>query len=186
MGRVRRALLRAHNTLLGRLVLGPLFAYVRLAVGEVRRLQRHDYGHLGHWLVHVPAVAAVLYWVVVVCGIPVWVYVLGFAYPGLSLTMLRSFAEHRPAREPACRTAVVEAGPLMRLLYLNNTLHASHHARPELPWYELPAHYRAHRAEILAANGGYLFRGGYLEQVRRFLVRPKDEPVHPLAAAIAP
>ena len=41
-GALRRALLRARNTLLGRLVLGPAFAYAELAAGEVRRLGAGD------------------------------------------------------------------------------------------------------------------------------------------------
>ena len=179
MGLLRRGVLRARNTLLGRLLLGPLVAYAELAVSETRRLRAGDYSHLPAWLAHMPAVAAVLYWAHAVCGIPLWAYVLFFAFPGLSLTMLRSFAEHRPAREVAHRTVVVEAGPLMSLLYLNNNYHAPHHARPDLPWYDIPAYWRANRAAFLERNGGYVFRG-FGEQFRRFLVRPKDEPVHPL------
>ena len=181
MGRLRRAMLRAHNTLLGRLAFGPLVACARLAAAEARRLRAGDHGHAASWLAHVAAVAAVLYWTTVVCGIPPWAYVLLFAYPGLSLTLLRSFAEHRPAPEPAHRTVVVEAGPLMSLLYLNNNYHAPHHARPGLAWYAIPAYWRADRAAILERNGGYVF-GGYGGQFRRFLFRPKAEPVHPLDA----
>ncbi len=180
MGRLRRGVLRARNTLLGRLVLGPATAYGELAAAETRRLRGGDYSHVAVWLAHIPAVAAVLYWAVGVCGIPPLAYILLFAYPGLSLTMLRSFAEHRPASDVARRTVVVETGPLMSLLYLNNNYHAPHHARPELPWYDIPAYYRANRAEILSRNGDYRF-DGYGEQFRRFLVRPKDEPVLPPA-----
>lgn len=182
MGGARRALLRARNTLLGRLCLGPPMACVELAVVEARRVRAGDFDHLPVWLGHVAAVAAVLYWAVGICGIPPWEYVAFFAYPGLSLTMLRSFAEHRPAPEPAQRTVVVDASPPMRLLYLNNNYHAPHHARPELAWYDIPAYLRANRAAILGDNGGYAFRG-YAEQFRRFLVRPKDAPVHPGIAA---
>ncbi|MFQ5785563.1 MAG: fatty acid desaturase [Alphaproteobacteria bacterium] len=178
MGWPGRALLRARNTLLGRLALGSAMAYAELAVCEVRRLRAGDTSHLAHWLAHVPAVAAVLYWALGVCGIPFWVYVACFAYPGLSLTMLRSYAEHRPAVEVGHRSAVVEAAWPFRLLFLNNNYHAPHHAHPAMPWYDLPADYRANRAAYLEGNGGYLFRG-YGEQFRRFLLRLKDEPVHP-------
>lgn len=184
MSALRRAFLRARNTLAGRLLLGPASAYCELAVSEVRRLRAGDHGHVRHWLVHVFTVAAVLYWVVGVCGIPLWAYVLFFAYPGLSLTMLRSFAEHRPARDFAHRTAVVEAGPLFRLLFLNNNYHAPHHNHPGLAWYDLPADYRANREAYLAGNGDYLFTG-YGEQFRRFLLWPKDEPIHPFVTARA-
>ncbi len=182
MSRPMRALLVARNSLAGRLLLGPAFACAGLAAAEAARLARGDFGHLRIWLWHIPAVAAVLYWAVGVCGIPFWAYVAVFAYPGLSLAMLRSFAEHRPARKVAERTAIVEAGPLMRLLFLDNNLHAVHHRHPRMPWYELGAQYRAERAAYLAANGGYLFRG-YGAQARRFLLRPKDSPIHPFAGA---
>ncbi len=39
----------------------------------------------------------VLIWIIGVCGMPVWVYVACFVYPGMSLAMVRSFAEHRSA-----------------------------------------------------------------------------------------
>jgi fatty acid desaturase len=182
MGVLRRALLEARNTLAGRLLLGPAFAYCELAVSESRRLRAGDYSHVPHWLAHVFTVAAVLYWVIGVCGIPLWAYVLFFAYPGLSLTMLRSFAEHRPARESAHRTAVVESGPLFRLLFLNNNYHAPHHKHPGMAWYDLPAEYRGNREAYVTENGGYLF-SGYGEQFRRFLLSPKDAPVHPYVTA---
>lgn len=180
LGPLGRALFRLHNTLPGRLAFGPALACLRLWRDELGLLVRGDLRHLGAWLVHLPVVAGILGWTNVVCGIPVWAYVAFFAYPGLSLTLLRSFAEHRARADVSHRTAVVEAGPLMRLLYLNNSLHAVHHEAPETPWYDLPRLYREDREKVLERNGGYLFRG-YGEQVRRFFFRVKDEPLHPFA-----
>jgi fatty acid desaturase len=118
------------------------------------------------------------YWIFGVCGITLLEYVVLFAYPGLALTLLRSFAEHRPAADPAHRTAIVETGPLMSLLYLNNNLHSVHHNRPDAPWYRLRAIYRDGRAAILTGNGGYRFRG-YAAVLRRFLLTVKDSPEYP-------
>ncbi len=174
----RRWLLWFRNSLVGRLLTGPAFAYVELVVGEWRMIAAGDRSHVNHWLVHIPMVAAVLYWAMAVCGIPFWAYVLFFAYPGLSLTMLRSFAEHRPAVAPAARSAVVESGPLFSLLFLNNNLHSAHHADAGLAWYNLPEWYRANRDAFLDANEGHIY-SGYREQARRFLLTPKDSPVHP-------
>ena len=42
---------------------------------------------------------AILIWVIGVCGMPFWVYVACFVYPGVSLAMVRSFAEHRAEQE---------------------------------------------------------------------------------------
>ena len=74
--------------------------------------------------------------------------------------------------------AIVEGGMAMAALYLNNNLHALHHARMDLPWYALPKAYRLNRDAVLAANGGYRF-DGYGQVIRRYLLWPKDSPVHP-------
>jgi fatty acid desaturase len=96
----------------------------------------------------------------------------------VSLTLVRSFAEHKAANTPLERTAIVEAGAPLALLFLNNNLHYAHHKRPDLPWHALPAYYRAHRGQLLEENGGLLYRG-YREILRLFLLRPVDTPAHP-------
>jgi fatty acid desaturase len=173
-----RALLRLYNTLLGRLVIGPFLVIGQFWWGEGRALARGDRASLRIWLWHVPAVALVLLWVVGVCGISLWQYLLLAVLPGTSLTLVRSFAEHKAAGTPLERTALVEAGPFFSLLFLNNNLHYAHHERPDLPWHALPAYYRAHRPRLLRENGGLLYRG-YREIVQRFLVRTVDTPAHP-------
>ena len=82
-----------------------------------------------------------------------------YVYPGTALILLRSYTEHQPAAEQAQRTAIVEAGPLMRLLFLGNNFHALHHERPGIAWYDLPQVYRAERERVLADNGVFLFAG---------------------------
>ncbi len=173
-----RAYYWMRNSLLGRLLLGPLEAAWRTFQEELLLLLRGDLRHLGHWAVHSAAVALVLVWVIGVCEIPLAEYILLFAYPGLSLTLLRSFLEHRADPDPSRRTVVVEAEALFALLFLNNNLHALHHAEPQLAWYRLPARYRQERARLLNQNGGYRF-SGYLEIFRRYLIRAKEMPCHP-------
>lgn len=179
MGPLHRALLRINMTLAGRLLIGPALSTVGLYVGETRRLLSGDTSHLGIWLRHFAGMAIVLAWAVGVCGMPLWMYVLLVAYPGASLTMLRSFAEHRPAARYEHRIAINRAEPPLALLYLNNNLHAVHHSVPGLAWYDIPGYYRARQAEWEAGNGGYVWRG-YREQLRRHLFVPRDNPVHPL------
>lgn len=179
MSRPVRALLIANNTLAGRMAVGPLLVVGRFWASEARRLLAGDLRVAATWLLHAVLCTALLFWVTLVCGIPLLDYLLLFAWPGLSLTLLRSFAEHRPAARQDARSAIVEAGPLTRLLFLNNNLHALHHARPDLPWYALPAAWRRNRVTILQCNGSYLIAGGYLEIARRFAFTPKDPPVHP-------
>jgi fatty acid desaturase len=66
----------------------------------------------------------------------------------------------------------------MSLLYLNNNLHVSHHARPGVPWYQLPAVHERLAADAVAAAGAGLYTS-YLDVARRFAVRPFAQPVHP-------
>lgn len=179
MGPVRRALRLAMNTLLGRLVLGPPWVALATAAALIRSAMRGDRAHLRHWLPHLPAVALVLVWVIGVCGITLGEYLLLFVYPGTALTLLRSFAEHQAAESVAHRTVLIETGPLMGLLYLHNNLHLVHHNEPGLVWHARPARYRAMRAVLLEANGGYCYRG-YRELFARYLLRPREPVVHPL------
>jgi fatty acid desaturase len=174
-----RAVLWAHNTLLGRLLLGPFLVIGQFLWAEGSALARGDRRHLGIWLWHLPAAALVLIWLVAVCKIPLFAYLALFVLPGASLTLVRSFAEHKAAMTPFERSAVVEAGPFFSLLFLNNNLHYVHHKRPDLPWHALPRYYRRHRRQLLAENGGLLYRHGYAEIVRRFWLRPVDDPAHP-------
>jgi fatty acid desaturase len=173
-----RIVLRAHNTLLGRLVLGPFLVIGQFLGAEARALGRGDRASRRIWLWHVPAVLLVLAWVVGVCGIPPAAYLALFVLPGASLTLVRSFAEHKAAHTPYERTAVVESGRFFSLLFLNNNLHYAHHERPDLPWHALPTYYRANRDRLLRENGGLLYRG-YREIARHFLLRPVDTPAHP-------
>jgi fatty acid desaturase len=184
LSRPARLLRAALHTGAGRLALGPFAIVWRLLAAEAPRLLSGDRRRAAIWAVHAAAVTAVLFWVVAVCRIPLWAYLALFVYPGMSLTLLRSFTEHRPAADQAHRTAVVEAGPVLSLLYLNNNLHLVHHLWPQLPWYELPRRYRARRGELLERNGQFRF-AGYADVLRRFAVRRKDSPVHPRGAGEA-
>lgn len=179
LGPLTRAALYAHNTLLGRLLLGPILVVGQFYWAEIVALRRGDRRNLATWLCHLPLVALVLFWVCGVCAIPLSGYLALFVLPGVSLTLVRSFAEHKAAHTPLERTAIVEAALPFALLFLNNNLHYAHHRRPDLPWHALPSYYRAHSGSLLRENGGLLYRG-YGEILRRFLLRPVDTPAHPI------
>ena len=181
MSKAAQTLLVFNNTLLGRLSIGPLITVSVFWFREARRLLRGDHKYLGVCLRHAVAVVALLWWIVAVCEMPVWQYLVFFAWPGLSLTLLRSFLEHRPAAARSQRTAIVEGTALTRLLFLNNNYHTLHHEQPATPWYKLPKIYQRERDRILAANGGYLYRD-YGEITRRFLLKCKDHPIHPISS----
>lgn len=182
MGAIRRTLLMVHNSLLGRLLLGPPMAVLRLLAEELPLLARGDARRWRIWAGHLASVALVLAWVCWVCGIPLLAYLLLFVYPAMSLTLLRSYAEHSASPVQEKRTACVESGWLMSLLYLNNNLHLSHHSEPWLPWYRLPARWRERREAMLAASGCHPY-AGYRELCRHHLLRGREPVAWPLAGA---
>jgi fatty acid desaturase len=178
MGPFGRMITAANNTLPGRLIIGPFVALAALWGSEASRLLKGDFSHAGLWFRHALGVAAVLYWVMVVCAMPLWLYLVAFAYAGLSFSRLRSFAEHQYAGTKEERTAIVENTPAFGLLFLHNNLHIVHHSLPQLAWYRIPALYRKHRADFIALNGGLIY-DGYIEVARRYFVRQHHQPVHP-------
>lgn len=176
MGPVTRTLAWADSTLLGRLLLGPWLVVARCWRSEIHRVLTGDTRNVGIWFAHLTGTALLLM-VADALGLPPWQYVLFFAWPGLALTLQRSYGEHRPAADNARATAVVEAGPLWSLLYLNNNFHRVHHAEPGLAWYRIPALYREHRDTWLTSNDGYLY-AGYGDLWRKHALTPRS-PVHP-------
>ena len=184
LGPVGRFVVELQASLLGRLVIGPLWSPSRFWLEEARKILRGDRTHRRIWAWHALFVALLLVWVLIVCRMPFWQYVLGFAYLGTALTLLRSFAEHKARDHVEQRTAVVEGSLVLGLLFLNNNLHVVHHRWPTLPWYRLPRVYAENRDAMLVENGGLVYRS-YLEVVRRFLFEPHDAPVHPQGRAPA-
>lgn len=173
-----KTLLQLNTTAAGRLTLGPLLTVALFLRAEIRDLRADVPGRRRIWLHHTGLAGVVLLWVVGVCGMPLWLYLVAFVYPGSALILLRSLAEHRAETEPGHRTAIVEGAPVLGLLFLFNNLHAVHHTRPRLPWYRIPAAYRRERESWIAGNGGLLYRG-YGDVLRRYLLTPHHHPVHP-------
>ena len=170
--------MRFRNTVLGRLLVGPIIVAGNLWWHEAWRLLRGNRRAWRAWTLNALACGLILAWVIGVCDIPLLSYVLVFVWPGISLTLLRSFAEHRAEEDPEGRSVVVDAAWPLALLFLNNNLHWLHHDEPGIPWYDLPARYRARRAAILDANGNYRFHG-YGEILRRYLFTPREPVLHP-------
>lgn len=178
MSPAARGLRIAMNCLVGRLILGPFVVVFGFLSSEARRVGRRDAVAIADWLAHVLAAVPVLLWLIFVAEMPLTSYLAFFVLPGTSLVLLRSFLEHRPAHLVEERTALVEDRGPLSLIFLNNNLHALHHARPGLPWYALRAHYDAARDDLVRRNGGYVF-SSYFDVVRAHGVRLKDHPVHP-------
>jgi fatty acid desaturase len=176
-GPLRRAGLRAMQTLAGRLVLGPPVAAVRWWGRIVA--DRSPIG-VARVVTHVAAVALVLL-AVRASGLPISIYVVGVAWCGGALSLLRSFVEHRRT-ETGTPSAVVRSGWFFSLLFLNNNLHHTHHVRPGVPWYGLPEAHAQLDGDRAAAEGAGLYHG-YGEVGRRYLFRPFDELVLPPTAS---
>lgn len=177
-GRLERAILLFNQTLVGRLLIGPLIRLYKLGQREIGRIRNHDTINVKHWAVHAVLVAILFWFVSGVCGMPWWQYILLVAYPGFSLGLLRAFIEHRAGARAGHRVAAVESNHLFGLLFLYNNLHVAHHLRPTLPWYELPRFYRENRAKLLKHNGNFVFTG-YWPIARDYLFKPVFVPVHP-------
>ena len=173
--RVLRALLIINQTLLGRLVVGPWIAIVDFCRSQWRAYRTGDRKIRRIWLAHAGGITLVLAWALGPSAMPVWKYLLCFVWPGLSLTLLRSFHEHRAAEVGTGRIQTVEAAWPFRLLFFNNNYHVLHHARPDLPWYRLHRLYWETKERDIAATGRPF--GGYAEIARRFFLAPKDSPV---------
>jgi fatty acid desaturase len=179
LNRVSRVIVRVQQTLLGRVTVGAFWAIGRFLHAEWRAVVGNQPGVRAIWLEHLLWCVPVVAWVTLVCGMPLWVYVLTIAIPGTSLTLVRSFAEHRARPPVRHRIAVVEGSWILGPLYLFNNLHALHHEAPGIPWYEYPARYRRHRERLIAENGALVYRT-YFDVARRYLFRPHDTLVHPL------
>jgi fatty acid desaturase len=175
---VWRALLTANRTLLGRTLLWPGVVIARWIASEIVSAPQ-DSGRRRVWLVHLPAAAATLWLTIGLAGVPWWMFLGGFTYGGLSLTYVRSFAEHLAGGAGAgTECAVVRAHPFWSLLFLNNNLHHTHHAAPDAAWFQLPRLAGELGSDDAAAAGAGLYRG-YFDVFCRYLVRPFDAPVHP-------
>lgn len=173
----RKMLLRVNNTLLGRVVLGPLVGQVCFMVGDWRLARWGEPGIVRDWILHVLGLVPVI-WMVWLSPAPLWAAAAG-AYLGLGLLKIRTFLEHRAHETARGRTVVIEDKGPLAFLFLNNNLHIVHHMHPGVPWYALPRLYQARKAEFLAANDGYIYRN-YLQIFRNYLLRAKDPVPHPL------
>ena len=183
LGPLGRAFVRVHTTLLGRLLLGPAWNIGRYLRSELRAIRAGHAVTRRIWAWHALLVAVVALWVVGACGIDPLFYGLAIVYPSTSILLLRSFAEHRAAEGVFERTAIVENAPIFGFLFLYNNLHAAHHERPLVPWYELPRWYRANRERLVRQNRDLVY-DGYAEVARRFLFVPHDVSVHPDHAVV--
>lgn len=174
---VARVLLRANNTLLGRIVLGPIIGNALWLRGEARLVAAGDQAARRDWALHLVGLVPVVAWLWV-ASMPWWGYLLA-AWVGHGLLKIRTFLEHRAHELPRARTVVVEDRGPLAFLFLNNNLHVVHHMHPGVAWYRLPALYARQKDHYLRKNEGYAYRS-YAQVFAAHFWRTKDPVPHPL------
>ncbi|WP_407309011.1 fatty acid desaturase [Pseudomonas sp. nanlin1] len=176
--RYMKALLWANKTMGGRLLMGAPLAVITLVGGELAGLFHTKRNAWRMWAAHILSVGIVLALVEQYSAISAIQYLFMVSLPALSIAMLRSFYEHRPATLAQHRTVINESSGLLSWLFLNLNLHLVHHDLPGLPWFHLPKVYRARREQWIARNDGYVI-DGYFQLLQKHLVNPVDCPRHP-------
>ena len=174
---VSRAYHWANRTFLFRIFVNTIWSTFQYHATKLRLAAQGHRPTRRAYAAHLFTLIPVLWLVVSVASMPLWQYALGVTYGGRVLNSIRSFPEHRYQPGVGLRTAMIEAGPVMSLLMLNNNLHVLHHDEPWHPWYTY--RYVAVRLDAYerAAAAGLRYRGGYWEVLRRYAVRPIDPPV---------
>jgi len=172
-----RWVLRFNNTLLGRMLIGPLVGNVLWLRAEVLLVVHGDSAARRDWLLHIGGLVLLALWLSG-SAMGIGAYAIA-AYLGQSLLKIRTFLEHRAHAAPRARSVIVEDRGPLALLFLNNNYHALHHAQPGVAWYRLPAIYTANRDQVLLRNEGYVYRS-YAAVFRAHFLRVKDPVPHPL------
>ncbi len=177
-GPFERTMHRINFTLAGRMIVGPWMVVCAEIIASFKAVMNLDRVKLKSLLIHYCTLIPVLYWLLGVCQIPLWYYLVVFVWPGTALLLLRSYLEHRPESDNNRRTAIVESGALLNLLFLNNNYHVIHHAEPGLAWYDVKSAFDARPEHWLSMNGGYYY-AGYSKVFRMFVFNIKDGPNYP-------
>ena len=174
---VRRFLLEVNNTLLGRIVLGPLLGTWAFVSGDVRLIIAGEAKVLQAWLLNLVGLVPVVIWLSW-AAMPLWGY--GFAiYLAMGLLKIRTFLEHRAHASHRARTVIIEDRGPFSVLFLNNNFHVVHHMHPGVAWYKLPKLYTDRKAHYLRRNDGYIYRS-YAQVFAQYLLRAKDPVPHPV------
>lgn len=170
--------LRANNTLAGRVLIGTAISTVVFWLGDWKLIRQGDKAVRRAWARHFANLIPVAGWLLLFGEVSI-AGLLTATYAGLALQKVRSFLEHRAHEQVRGRTVIVERGGILGLLFLNNNLHAVHHAHPQVAWYRLPVLYAQRREQFLARNFHYRY-DDYAEVARSFFLTPKDPVPHPL------
>jgi fatty acid desaturase len=173
-----RAVFNAQQTLAGRILIGSWWRIGRFLRIQYLSALRNDPDKREIWALHALLCVPLVLWLILVCELPLWLYVVAVVIPSHGILLIRSFAEHRARPIMRQRIAIVEGSKLLGPLFLFNNLHALHHAAPSIPWYRYNAVYRRTRTQLMELNDGLVYKT-YLDVARRYLFRAYDSPQHP-------
>jgi len=177
-----QTVLRANNTLAGRIVLGPAIGMGFFLRTEARLMRAGNRRVWLAWGLNTLGLFPVI-WYLHITQMPFWAYALA-AYGALGLLRIRTFLEHRAHAAHRARTVVIEDRGPLSLLFLNNNYHVVHHMHPAVAWYNLPALYAARRDHFLRRNDGYVYKS-YGQIFASYFLRAKDPVAHPIWPVMA-
>jgi len=173
----QQRIMQLNNTLLGRMLIGPLMSQVMFMRGDWREMRQGNRAIICAWGIHLLSSALVIT-VVVTSPMPIWIYLM-CCYFAMSVLKIRTFLEHRAHQYSTARTVIIDDKGPLAFLFLNNNLHAVHHLHPQVAWYNLPRLYRDNTDSYDGFNEDYNY-GSYAQVIARYFVKAKDPVPHPL------
>jgi len=178
LGGITKALLRLNNTLIGRLLIGPALSIYTLLKADAKSIFRGNRRILSIWIIHLLLCVIFLGVLSLYGSLPVLAYLVS-TYFGMSVLMIRTFLEHQAHPDRRARSVLINDQGVLRYLFLNNNLHAVHHAFPSVAWYRLPGLFRLHESRFLEMNQGYFYKS-YLDVIRKYAFARKEPVAFPL------
>ena len=172
-----KILLQLNNTLLGRFLLGPLLGTGRMILGDISTMRHGNKNLILMWASHLLMCTVLLSILTIYGHVPLSVY-FAAAYVGMSILMIRTYLEHQSHPSMRARSVIIGDRGLLSYLFLNNNLHAVHHAYPTVAWYQLPGLFRKNRSQFLSLNKGYYF-DSYSDVIRQYSITAKEPVIFP-------
>ncbi len=175
-----RSVLTFNNTLFGRMLIGPAISTLRFYINELNLILTNKAirGYiLRVWGLHLVLCGLLILFIANFSSIPFLAYASA-VYLGVSVLLVRTFLEHQAAEDHSERTVIIEKCCPLAFLFLYNNLHAVHHEKPGIAWYELPKFYRKNIGHFRNLNNHYVYTS-YGEIFRKYFLTPKEEIAHP-------
>ena len=113
-----------NNTLMGRMLIGPVVSQSMFVRSDWRDMCNSKRGGTVAWAVHLVSRVIVLA-IVIASELRVWVYLIS-CYFAISILKIRTFLEHRAHGDAIARTVIIDDKGPLAFLFLNNNRHAVH------------------------------------------------------------